>query len=72
MGENAKLTEVQEIERLNNEPALKRWRGFAKYTGPAFMEAVTTLGAGSFASVSYTHLDVYKRQDNSGGLLIND
>ena len=22
MGENAKLTEVQEIERLNNEPAL--------------------------------------------------
>ena len=33
MGENAKLTEVQEIERLNNEPALKRWRGFAKYTG---------------------------------------
>ena len=52
MGENAKLTEVQEIERLNNEPALKRWRGFAKYTGPAFMEAVTTLGAGSFASVA--------------------
>lgn len=52
MSENAKLTEVQEIERLNNEPALKRWRGFVKYTGPAFMEAVTTLGAGSFASVA--------------------
>ena len=52
MSENAKLTEVQEIERLNNEPALKRWRGFVKYPGPAFMEAVTTLGAGSFASVA--------------------
>lgn len=50
--EAKKLAEMQDLERLNSAPPLKRWMGYSKYTGPAFLEAVTTLGAGSFASVA--------------------
>ena len=42
--------EVQDLEQLNKAPLFKRWKGYTKYTGPAFLEAATTLGAGSFAS----------------------
>jgi len=42
--------EIKDLERLNKEPVVKRSLGMIKYTGPAFMEAATTLGAGSFAS----------------------
>lgn len=42
--------EVAELEALDKAPAGKRMKGMLKYTGPAFMEAATTLGAGSFAS----------------------
>ena len=52
MSQNANLNELQQLEQLNKAPVLKRWLGYSKYTGPAFMEAVTTLGAGSFASVA--------------------
>ena len=48
----AYLREVEDLKRLNDAPLLERWAGYSKYTGPAFMEAVTTLGAGSFASVA--------------------
>lgn len=43
-------TEVQELERLETLPAGKRFLGYLKFTGPTFMQAATTLGAGSFAS----------------------
>ena len=52
MSEQVNLNEIQDLERLNQAPVLTRWKGFSKYTGPAFLEAVTTLGAGSFASVA--------------------
>lgn len=44
--------ELQDLQQLNRAPLLKRWLGYSKYTGPAFLEAATTLGAGSFASVA--------------------
>ena len=37
--------EVQDLEQLNKAPLFKRWKGYTKYTGPAFLEAATTLGA---------------------------
>ena len=50
MADTATRSEVQELERLNKLPARKRFWGYLKYTGPTFMQAATTLGAGSFAS----------------------
>ena len=43
MSEQVNLNEIQDLERLNQAPVLTRWKGFSKYTGPAFLEAVTTL-----------------------------
>lgn len=44
------LEEKAYLKELNKEPFVKRSKGYIKLSGPAFMEAATTLGAGSFAS----------------------
>jgi len=44
------LKEKSLLAELNKKPLLQRWRGYLKLTGPAAMEAATTLGAGSFTS----------------------
>ena len=37
--------EVQDLEQLNKAPLLKRWKGYTKYTGPAFLEAAKQIPA---------------------------
>lgn len=44
------LKEKAYLKDLNKKPFLNRTMGYVKLSGPAFMEAATTLGAGSFAS----------------------
>lgn len=44
------LREKAYLKELNKESFFKRTLGYCKLSGPAFMEAATTLGAGSFAS----------------------
>jgi len=44
------LRERSYLAELNKKPLLQRWRGYLKLSGPAAVEAATTLGAGSFAS----------------------
>lgn len=41
------LQERAYLAELNKKPLLQRWIGYLKLTGPAAMEAATTLGAGS-------------------------
>lgn len=50
MSSSEYLAEVQELKRLDTLPVGKRLLGYVKFTGPTFMQAATTLGAGSFAS----------------------
>lgn len=44
------LKEKAYLKELNKKSFLPRTKGYIKLSGPAFMEAATTLGAGSFAS----------------------
>ena len=44
------LKEKEELKILNNEPTGKKVLGYIKLSGPGFMNAAFTLGAGSFAS----------------------
>lgn len=44
------LKEKAYLKELNKKSFTKRTLGYCKLSGPAFMEAATTLGAGSFAS----------------------
>lgn len=46
----AALKEKAHLKELNTKSFLTRTIGYTKLSGPAFMEAATTLGAGSFAS----------------------
>lgn len=46
----AALKEKAHLKELNKKSFLTRTIGYTKLSGPAFMEAATTLGAGSFAS----------------------
>ena len=52
--ENA-LKEKAFLQELNKKPPLQKFFGYCKLSGPGFMNA-------AFTPVSYTHLDVYKRQ----------
>lgn len=44
------LKEKEYLKKLKHEPAGKRFSGYIKLSGPGFMNAAFTLGAGSFAS----------------------
>lgn len=44
------LKEKEYLKEANKMPLLKRWKAYLKLTGPAAMEAATTLGAGSFTA----------------------
>lgn len=44
------LEERERLKELNAQPRLKRSLGYIKLSGPGFMNAAFTLGAGSFAS----------------------
>lgn len=47
--ENA-LKEKAFLQELNKKPPLQKFFGYCKLSGPGFMNAAFTLGAGSFAS----------------------
>lgn len=47
--ENA-LREKAFLSELNKKPPLQKFFGYCKLSGPGFMNAAFTLGAGSFAS----------------------
>ncbi|MFA0889174.1 MAG: divalent metal cation transporter [Synergistales bacterium] len=42
--------EVAQLEAINSKPFFGKLAGYAKFMGPASMEAATTLGAGSFTA----------------------
>ena len=44
------LKEKAMLQELNKKPRLQRTLGYLKLSGPGFMNAAFTLGAGSFAS----------------------
>ena len=44
------LKEKAYLRELNQQPAMKKFGGYVKLSGPGFMNAAFTLGAGSFAS----------------------
>ena len=44
------LKEKAFLQELNKKPPLQKFFGYCKLSGPGFMNAAFTLGAGSFAS----------------------
>ena len=44
------IKEKAYLKELKKQPSTKRFMGYVKLSGPGFMNAAFTLGAGSFAS----------------------
>ena len=63
--ENA-LKEKAFLQELNKKPPLQKFFGYCKLSGPGFMNAAFTLGAGSFAS-SVTLGAAYRSEERRVG-----